>query len=233
MELAESHSHSFRYSSTVIQSRCTRVQLGVASWFAAQKELRETHGYQGVTQATQDELGLLKGRSHQVKGDIKTIVREVADRKKGYGFKDGKSPEDIAYNRRLVTALLTGNAFLFKVPPALQEILNRAFYNDENNSEAIRAPSYFANGAPLTLLAVFANAERATGELVKCRMSAKTWQPKYEKHLKILEDWKVYTTNSGSHLTQKLQIRMIQDARRYARVDEAGISTADFAKNDA
>jgi hypothetical protein len=55
--------------------------------------------------------------------------------------------------------------------------------------------------------------ELATGELVKCRMSAKTWQPKYEKHLKILEDWKVYTTNSGSHLTQKLQIRMIQDAR--------------------
>ncbi|KAJ7323359.1 hypothetical protein DFH08DRAFT_969425 [Mycena albidolilacea] len=170
----------------------------------------------------------------------------------GFGFKDGKSPEDIAYNRRLITALLTGNAFLFNDPmnrdipgtlyehPALQEILNRAFYNDENNSEAIRTPSYFANGAPLTLLAVFANALKCViTELVKCRMSAKTWQPKYEKHLKILEDWKVYTTNSGSHLTQKLQIRMIQDARRYARIDvtpagfeKAGISTADFAKND-
>ncbi|KAF7359614.1 hypothetical protein MVEN_00685200 [Mycena venus] len=89
-------------------------QLGVASWFASQKELRETHGYEGVAQPTQDELALLKARRHQVKGDIKTIAREVADGKKGYGFKDGKSPEDIAYNRQLITTLLTGNAFPFQ-----------------------------------------------------------------------------------------------------------------------
>jgi hypothetical protein len=44
-------------------------------------------------------------------------------------------------------------------------------------------------------------------------MSATTWEPKFQKHLKSLEGWKVYTTNSGSHMTQKLQMQMVQDAR--------------------
>jgi hypothetical protein len=44
-------------------------------------------------------------------------------------------------------------------------------------------------------------------------MTAKTWQPSFEKLLRTIQDWKVYTTNSGSNLTRKLQIRMVQNAR--------------------
>ncbi|KAJ7315742.1 hypothetical protein DFH08DRAFT_1086778 [Mycena albidolilacea] len=232
-------------------------QLATTAWFSGQKELRRTHGYEGVTAPTHDELALLKARSHQVKGDIKIIAREVIIGKKGYDFRDDNTPEVIAHNRQLVTTLLTNNGFLYTDPTnrdipgslyehtALQEVLNRTFYNNESDSEAIMTSEYFANGLPLKALAYFSSAlecvisERATGERIKCRMSAKTWRPKYEKHLKILEDWKVYTTNSGSRLTEKLQIRMIQDARHYAQADvtptgfeDAGLSTDDFAKND-
>ncbi|KAJ7839456.1 hypothetical protein B0H14DRAFT_2587970 [Mycena olivaceomarginata] len=79
-----------------------------------------------------------------------------------------------------------------------------------------------------------------TREHVKSRMSAKTWQPSYEKLLRTIQDWKAFTTNFGSHLTEKFQVRMIQNARQYAKVDVTpngnevpAISTADFAANDA
>jgi hypothetical protein len=57
----------------------------------------------------------LKARSHQVKGDIKTIAREVVVGKKGYDFKDDTTPDAIAFNRTLVTTLLTNNSFLYRV----------------------------------------------------------------------------------------------------------------------
>ncbi|KAJ7447659.1 hypothetical protein FB451DRAFT_1290083 [Mycena latifolia] len=232
-------------------------KMAVGSWFAGLKDCQATHGYLGSTPPTHNEISLLKARIHQVKGDIKTVCRDAVVGKKGYDFHQDESPESIAHNRKLVTDLLTGNAFLYRDPmnrhipgtlwehPVLQEVLNRVFYNDEANSEAVLTPEYFANGLPLVTGACIANAvecvimEYQTGRLVKSRMSAKTWQPKFEKHLKILQDWKVYTTNSGSHLTEKLQLRMIQDARKYAKVDitpsatEAiGISMTDFEKND-
>ncbi|KAF8193194.1 hypothetical protein K438DRAFT_1969683 [Mycena galopus ATCC 62051] len=233
-------------------------QVAVAAWYASQAELRETHGYEGAVTPTHDEIVLLMARSHQVKGDFKTVSRDVVLGKKGYNFNDDSTPEAIAYNHQLVTTLLSNNAFLYCDPlnrdlpgslyehPAIQEVFNRVFFNDDGNSEAILTPKYFEKGMPLKVGAFIANSlecvisEHAIGARVKCRMSAKTWQPKFEKHFKILEDWKVYTTNSGSHLTQKLQVRMVQEARRYAKVDitptgfeEAGMSTADFAKNDA
>jgi hypothetical protein len=42
--------------------------------------------------------------------------------------------------------------------PALQEVLNRTFYNDEGSSEAILLPKYFENGLPEKALAFFATA---------------------------------------------------------------------------
>ncbi|KAJ7894277.1 hypothetical protein B0H14DRAFT_2559403 [Mycena olivaceomarginata] len=233
-------------------------QLATTAWYAAQRELRETHGYEGVTAPTSDEISLLKARSHQVKGDIKTVAREVVVGKKGYDFKDDTTPDAIVFNRTLVTTLLTNNSFLYHDPmnhslpgslfahTALQDLLNRVFYNNERSSDAVLTPKYFANGLPLKALGYLANAlecvisERVTGERVKCRMSATTWEPKFQKHLKSLEGWKVYTTNSGSHMTQKLQMQMVQDARRYAQIDvtpagveDVGISTDDFAKNES
>ncbi|KAJ7076072.1 hypothetical protein B0H15DRAFT_603918 [Mycena belliarum] len=234
-------------------------KMAVAAWFTSLKNLHETHGYLGSTPPMPGEIALLKARMHQVKGDIKTACRDIVISKKGYDFRQDDSPESIAHNRKLVTALVTGNSFLYKDPArrdlpgtlwensAPQEVLNRTFYNDGANSEAVLIPKFFANGLPLPAGAFIATTlecvimEYQTGTRVKTRMSAKTWQPKYEKHLKILTDWKVYTTNSGSQLTQKLQLRMIQAARKYAKVDvtpaagtEAlGMSTIDFENNDA
>ncbi|KAJ7867074.1 hypothetical protein B0H14DRAFT_3590923 [Mycena olivaceomarginata] len=221
---------------------------------------------------TSDEISLLKVRSHQVKGDIKTVAREVIVGKKGYDFKDDTTPGAIVFNRTLITTLLTNNSFLYCDPmncsmpgslfahTALQDLLNCVFYNNERSSDAVLTPKYFANGLPLKALGYLVNtlecviSERVTGEqevsdreightsdlAVKCRMLATTWEPKFQKHLKSLEGWKVYTTNSGSHLTQKLQMQMVQDACRYAQIDvtpagveDAGISTDDFAKNES
>ncbi|KAJ7938939.1 hypothetical protein B0H13DRAFT_2301146 [Mycena leptocephala] len=64
---------------------------------------------------------------------------------------------------------------------ALQELLNRVFYNDQGNSEA--ALAFFANA----LLCVIT--EYQTGERVKSRMSAKIWQPSYEKLLRAIQDF--------------------------------------------
>ncbi|KAJ7788898.1 hypothetical protein B0H14DRAFT_3575510 [Mycena olivaceomarginata] len=232
-------------------------QLATTMWYSAQRELWETHGYEGVTAPTSDEISLLKARSYQVKGEIKTVAREVIVGKKGYDFKDNTTPDAIAFIRTLVTTLLTNNSFLYHhilgpkpgslfTHTALQDLLNRVFYNSERSSDALLTPKYFANGLPLKALGYLANAlecvisERVTGERVKCRMLATTWEPKFQKHLKSLEGWKVYTTNSGSHLTQKLQMQMVQDACRYAQIDvtpagveDAGISTDDFAKNES
>ncbi|KAJ7196380.1 hypothetical protein GGX14DRAFT_673203 [Mycena pura] len=231
-------------------------RMAVASWFAALKDLQDTFGYEGSTQPTHEEIKLLKARLHQVKGDIKTVCREVIVGKHGYNILQDNSPESIAHNRQLVTDLLTGNAFLYRDPadrsipgtlyehPALQAAVNRVFFNDESNSEAILTPIYFANGLPLKTIACFSNAlecvimEYQTGTREKSRMLAKTWQPKFEKYLQVLQDWKVYTTNSGSELTQKLQIKLVQNARRHAKIDitptagTAVFTVNDFEKND-
>ncbi|KAJ6560917.1 hypothetical protein B0H10DRAFT_2445844 [Mycena sp. CBHHK59/15] len=233
-------------------------KLAVAAWYSSYKTLRETHGYLGTSPPTYDELALLKKRVHQVKGTFKTVARDVVLSKKGYNFKQENTPEAIAYNRQLVTDLIKRDSFIFRDPKnrnlpgslfehaAIQELLNRVFYNDEGSSDAILVPEYFENGLPDKALAVIVNAlhcvitEFQTGERVKGRMSAKAWQPTFEKHLRTIQDWKVFTTNSGSNLTRKLQIRLIQNARQYAKVDitpngteAAAISTSDFAANDA
>ncbi|KAJ6524348.1 hypothetical protein B0H19DRAFT_1276574 [Mycena capillaripes] len=210
-------------------------KMAVNAWYTAYKELRESHGYQGTSPPTYDELMLLKKRYHQVKGSVKTNARDVVIGKKGYNFKEENTPAAIAHNRQLVTDLIEKNKFLYRDPtnpsipgslfehPALQELLNRVFYNDEGNSEAVLIPKYFALGLSDQALAFFANTllcvitEYQTGERVKSRMWAKTWQPSYEKLLRTIQDWKAFTTNSGSNLTKKLQVRMIQNARQYKR----------------
>ncbi|KAJ6564409.1 hypothetical protein B0H19DRAFT_1258861 [Mycena capillaripes] len=197
-------------------------KMAVNAWYTAYKELRESHGYQGTSPPTYDELMLLKKRYHQVKGSVKTNARDVVIGKKGYNFKEENTPAAIAHNRQLVTDLIEKNKFLYRDPtnpsipgslfehPALQELLNRVFYNDEGNSEAVLIPKYFALGLSDQALAFFANTllcvitEYQTGERVKSRMSAKTWQPSYEKLLRTIQDWKAFTTNSGSNLTKKL-----------------------------
>ncbi|KAF7371493.1 hypothetical protein MVEN_00003900 [Mycena venus] len=233
-------------------------KLAVTAWYSGLEELHKTHGYQGTTTPSFQELNLLKKRIHQVKGTTKTLAGEVVLSNKGYPFKQENTPEGIAHNRQLVTSLLTNHAFLSRDPnnrnlpgtlfehSALQELLNRVCYGDESDSVAVLIPKYFENGLPEKTLAYFATAlhsiitEFQTGVRVKARMTAKTWRPVYEKHLRTIEDWKVYTTNSGSHLTQKLQIRMIQNARRFANVDvtpdgdePVAISVSDFAANEA
>ncbi|KAJ6490458.1 hypothetical protein DFH09DRAFT_1105154 [Mycena vulgaris] len=185
-------------------------KMALGAWYTALKELRDTYGYEGSTAPTHDELALLKARVHQVKGDIKTACRDVIMGKKGYDFRQDDSPEDIAHNRQHVTDLLSGNTFLYREPmncdlpgtlyehTAHQEVLNCVFYNDEANSEAILTPIYFANGLPLPTGAFISSvlecviSEIQTGRRVKSRMTAKTWQPKFDKHLKTLEGWKVY-----------------------------------------
>ncbi|KAJ7815456.1 hypothetical protein B0H13DRAFT_2462278 [Mycena leptocephala] len=234
-DLAASHLRLLVISEAPYADGLQLDKLAVAAWYSAYKDLRESHGYQGSSPPTYDELGLLKKRFNQVKGGVKTISRDVV----------------------LVTDLIEKNKFLYRDPtnssipgslfehPALQEVLNRTFYNDEGSSEAILLPKYFENGLPEKALAFFATAllcvitEYQTGERVKTRMTAKTWQPSFEKLLRTIQDWKVYMTNSGSNLTRKLQIRMVQNARQYAKVDvtpngnEApAISASDFAAND-
>jgi hypothetical protein len=41
---------------------------------------------------------------------------------------------------------------------ALQDLLNRVFYNNERSSDAVLTPKYFANGLPLKALGYLANA---------------------------------------------------------------------------
>ncbi|KAJ7800718.1 hypothetical protein B0H13DRAFT_2499480 [Mycena leptocephala] len=256
-DLAASHLRLLVISEAPYADGLQLDKLAVAAWYSAYKDLRESHGYQGSSPPTYDELGLLKKRFHQVKGGVKTISRDVVVSKKGYNFNQENTPEAIAHNRQLVTDLIEKNKFLYRDPtnssipgslfehPALQEVLNRTFYNDEGSSEAILLPKYFENGLPEKALAFFATAllcvitEYQTGERVKTRMTAKTWQPSFEKLLRTIQDWKVYTTNSGSNLTRKLQIRMVQNARQYAKVDVTpngnetpAISASDFAAND-
>ncbi|KAJ7105553.1 hypothetical protein C8R44DRAFT_858496 [Mycena epipterygia] len=232
-------------------------QLAVAAWFAALKYLQHHFGYKGSTPPTHNEINLLKKRSHQVKGDFKTVSCDVILGKKGYDFQTDGSPAAVAHNRKLVTDLLANNFYLYRdsmhreIPgtlfehPSLQEVINGVFYNDGTNSEAVLSPEYFQNGVTLKALAYVANTlecaimEYQTGIRIKSRMTAKIWQPKFEKHLKTLQDWSVYTTNSGSELTKKLQLRMVQKACDHAKVnitpegiEVSGLSAADFEANE-
>jgi hypothetical protein len=40
---------------------------------------------------------------------------------------------------------------------ALQDLLNRVFYNNERSSDAVLTPKYFANGLPLKALGYLAS----------------------------------------------------------------------------
>ncbi|KAJ7246429.1 hypothetical protein C8J57DRAFT_1180498 [Mycena rebaudengoi] len=206
-------------------------QLAINAWYMALKSLRLTHGYEGSTPPTEDELALIKARRHQVKGEIKTVARAVACGSNGYSFAAGTDAKSTNDNRDLVRNLLDEDGFVYRdhnnrdAPhslyehPAIQELVNNVFYKDESKSEAILCPTYFEQGFPLPALAICLTAlecvimERETGTLSKRRFVVKTFQPKYIKHLKNLMDWKVFTTNSGSELTQKLQFRLVQKGR--------------------
>ncbi|KAJ7749141.1 hypothetical protein B0H16DRAFT_891102 [Mycena metata] len=256
-DLAAGHLRLTTFSTAPYADGLLVDKMAINAWYTALKSLRASHGYQGGTAPTTSELALLKKRFHQVKGTVKTVSREVVMGVKGYDFKQDLTPEAIAHNRQLVTSLLEKDSFVSLDPKnrnrpgtlfehtSLQQVLNRSFYNNEGNSEAVLIPEYFANSLPEEGLAFIVTAvqctimEYQTGERIKSRMSAKTWQKIYEKHLKVIRDWKVYTTNSGSNLTQQLQIRMIQNAR-YAKVDvtpeggePAALSDNDFAANEA
>ncbi|KAJ7152837.1 hypothetical protein C8R46DRAFT_1042474 [Mycena filopes] len=143
----------------------------------ALRSLRQTHGYEGGSPPTTAELTLC---FHQVKGASRlsrtTFGGQHARRHRARDSFSFGDPKD----RSCPGGLLA--------PSSLQEVLNRASYNDESNSEVVLIPDYFANGLPEVSLAFVANTvhctimERQIGERVKSRMSAKTWQPLYEKH---------------------------------------------------
>ncbi|KAJ7183373.1 hypothetical protein C8R46DRAFT_1209530 [Mycena filopes] len=149
-------------------------KLAVNAWYKALKSLRQTPGYERGSPPTTAELILLKKCFHQVKGASR-LSRTTS------------GGQHAAHNRQLVTDLLHKDSFLFGDCSCPGGLLAHSSLQ-ESNSEAVLIPEYFANGLPEVFLAFVANTvhciimERQTGERVKSRMSAKTWQPLYEKH---------------------------------------------------
>ncbi|KAJ6586238.1 hypothetical protein B0H10DRAFT_2234486 [Mycena sp. CBHHK59/15] len=227
-------------------------KLVIAAWYAALKQLCDTHGYHGVTLPTEDELSLVKAWHDQVKGNIKEIAHAVICGTKGYKFATENETKSINDNGELVKNLLTNDSFLYCVPTnrsllgslfqhaAIQELLNKVFYKDEGKSEAVLCPTYFKAGCPLPGISIFVTAikctimEWETGTLVKCHFVVKTFQPDYKRHMRTLMDWRVFTTNSGSELMKNLQLCLIQNAHQYNPSGDlpAGLSTANFAANE-
>ncbi|GLB43933.1 hypothetical protein LshimejAT787_1501170 [Lyophyllum shimeji] len=137
-------------------------QWAVSAWYTAHSELVKSHGYAGIAAPTENELGLIKMRLYQLRGQAK---RDVAI--PHFKLHHPLSPKVANANREVIATLKEHNEEPIERKNVYRntvicDVITKLWYGEKQKSEAVLFPDYFKNGIPLVTIAFVSTSIKCT-----------------------------------------------------------------------
>ncbi|KAJ8522272.1 hypothetical protein ONZ45_g1162 [Pleurotus djamor] len=234
LELSFTNFRAFVSTDTPFPTHDEINQVIVNIWCRSCKQI-------GVLIEFEEAVSLLVGqRGPQMRGELKTKARPIVELT--YGL---RAEDDRIKMREHVERLLSRYTFVFRdtdtrtgmyMNDIIQTIVNKVWFSNRK-ADGVKHPSFSDDdGIPLITIALVLTVvenvldEWLTGEHVDMPFSAHNYRDKYHAHLQTLRNFQAHAPS----VVLQLRKRLLTQARRYAKVDEAsaeprpGLNADDF-----